>query len=66
MFAFYDAGRVTSRAGAAVCRLTVPKRAWLSGVGAGFGAAGVRVEFGFRANDIPESRQILVRFSPTF
>ena len=32
----------------------------------GFGAAGLRVEFGFRANDIPDSRQILVRFSPTF
>ena len=57
VFLFYDAGRVTGAA--------APK-AWLNGVGLGFGAAGVRVEFGFRANDIPESRQILVRFSPTF
>jgi outer membrane protein assembly factor BamA len=57
VFLFYDAGRVTGA--------TAPK-SWLNGVGLGFGAAGVRIEFGFRANDIPESRQILVRFSPTF
>jgi outer membrane protein assembly factor BamA len=59
VFAFYDAGRVTSR-------LTSTSPSWLRGVGVGVGAAGVRVEFGFRANDIPHSRQILVRFSPTF
>ena len=57
VFAFYDAGRVTNGTTNGV---------WLRGVGAGFGGAGVRVEFGFRANDIPRSRQILVRFSPTF
>ena len=57
VFLFYDAGRVTGPA--------APK-SWLNGVGFGLGAAGVRVEFGFRANDIPQSRQILVRFSPTF
>ena len=56
VFVFYDAGRVTNSEASR----------WLRGVGAGFGAAGVRIEFGFRANDIPESRQILVRFSPTF
>lgn len=57
VFVFYDAGKVTGDA--------APKT-WLNGVGFGFGAAGVRLEFGFRANDIPESRQILLRFSPTF
>jgi hypothetical protein len=58
VFAFYDAGRVTSP-------LTTSSP-WLNGVGVGFGAGGVRVEVGFRANAIPRSRQILVRFSPTF
>jgi outer membrane protein assembly factor BamA len=53
--AFFDAGRVSNGA-----------KEWLRGVGAGVGVAGVRVEFGFRADDIPRSRQILVRFSPTF
>jgi hypothetical protein len=59
VFVFYDAGRVTS---------PVPPstRDWLRGIGVGLGGGGLRVEFGFRANDIPDSRQILVRFSPTF
>lgn len=57
VFTFYDAGRVTGP--------TAPRN-WLNGVGAGFGMFGVRVEFGFRATDVPESRQILVRWSPTF
>jgi outer membrane protein assembly factor BamA len=58
--AFYDAGRVTGSfdPGAA--------SRWLNGVGFGIGAGGVRVEFGFRADDIPKSRQILLRLSPTF
>jgi outer membrane protein assembly factor BamA len=59
-FVFYDAGRVTS----AQASSSGPD--WLRGVGVGLGAGGVRVEFGFRANDVPRSRQILVRFSPTF
>ena len=58
--AFYDAGRVTGA-------LDSPTSSdWLNGVGFGLGVAAVRVEFGFRADDIPRSRQILVRFSPTF
>ena len=57
VFLFYDAGRVTG--------IDAPKK-WLNGVGFGVGAGGVRLEFGFRANDIPESRQILLRYSPTF
>ena len=39
---------------------------WLTGLGGGVSVASIRVEFGFRANDIPQSRQILVRFGPTF
>jgi outer membrane protein assembly factor BamA len=57
VFVFYDAGRVTGD--------TAPKQ-WLRGVGIGAGVGGVRLEIGFRANDIPRSRQILLRFSPTF
>jgi outer membrane protein assembly factor BamA len=59
VFVFYDAGRMTSP-------VSPSTRDWLRGVGVGLGAFGLRVEFGFRANDIPESRQILVRYSPTF
>ena len=57
LFVFCDAGRVTGPAA---------RSDWLRGVGFGVGAGGVRLEFGFRANDIPKSRQILLRFSPTF
>jgi hypothetical protein len=57
VFVFYDAGRVTGDPAA---------RDWLRGIGFGVGAGGVRLEIGFRANDIPRSRQILLRFSPTF
>ena len=59
VFVCYDAGRVTSPVASSTSN-------WLRGVGAGLGAGGLRVEFGFRADDIPRSRQILVRFSPTF
>ena len=57
VFVFYDAGRVTGKSAPHV---------WQRGVGFGVGGGGVRLEFGFRVNDIPASRQILVRFSPTF
>jgi len=57
IFAFYDVGRVGGVA---------TSNRWLNGIGLGVGVAGVRVEFGFRANAIPQSRQILVRFSPSF
>jgi outer membrane protein assembly factor BamA len=67
VFAFYDAGRVSSpQPDPRALVLTAPGARWLRGVGAGVGAGGIRVEFGFRADDIPQSRQILVRFSPTF
>jgi outer membrane protein assembly factor BamA len=69
VFVFYDAGRARlpiPDPRELSTGLRVPDRGWLRGVGVGAGAGGVRVEFGFRANDIPRSRQILVRFSPTF
>ena len=57
VFAFYDAGKLSGG----------PQPSdWLNGVGGGVGFGGLRVEFGFRADAIPKSRQILVRFSPTF
>lgn len=71
VFVFYDAGRVTGPTLdpldlATAATLTAPGHTWLRGVGAGVGLGPVRVEFGFRVDDIPRSRQILVRFSPTF
>jgi outer membrane protein assembly factor BamA len=69
VFVFYDAGRVTSPVPDRLDPFTgvsAPGGGWLRGVGVGAGAAGLRVEFGFRADAIPRSRQILVRFSPTF
>lgn len=69
VFVFYDAGRVTSRTPDPqdlASRATAPDSGWLRGAGFGAGAGNLRVEFGFRTNAIPRSRQILVRFSPTF
>jgi hypothetical protein len=34
--------------------------------GFGLGLTALRIEFGFRTNDIPRSRQILLRLGPTF
>jgi outer membrane protein assembly factor BamA len=68
VFVFYDAGRVTSPVASlrSAADATPAGPEWLRGIGVGLGGGGLRVEFGFRANDIPRSRQILVRFSPTF
>jgi hypothetical protein len=56
---FYDAGRV----GRPLIESTA---SWLNGVGLGLEIAFFRIEVGFRASDIPSSRQILVRLDPTF
>ena len=58
VFAFYDAGRITRRG--------APTPPWQNGVGFGFGSGDFRIEFGYRANDIPGSLQVLVRMSPSF
>jgi hypothetical protein len=39
---------------------------WLKGVGVGLEIGDVRLEFGWRLNDIPDSFQVLFRLSPTF
>ena len=56
---FFDAGRVDRPIGSSTTE-------WLNGIGAGLQAGPIRVEFGYRLNDIPKSRQILVRLGPTF
>ena len=62
--AFFDAGRVTSRP-----TLTTPSPAdagWLKGVGFGVGIADIRVDFGYRTDDIPGSLQVLLRLGRSF
>jgi len=69
VFVFYDTGRLRlpkPDPRELSTGLRAPDPGWLHGIGVGAGAGGFRVEFGFRAKDIPRSRQILVRFSPTF
>jgi hypothetical protein len=55
----FDAGRVQHPIGGS-------STDWLRGTGLGIQTGPIRVEFGFRLNDIPDSRQILVRLGPTF
>ena len=56
---FFDAGRVRRPFDGTTAE-------WLRGIGLGLQTGPFRVEFGFRLNDIPGSRQILVRLGPTF
>jgi hypothetical protein len=56
---FFDAGRVERPIGAS-------SSDWLRGTGIGLQTGPLRVDFGFRLNDIPDSRQILVRLGPVF
>jgi len=60
LFGFYDVGRVSPLPGATV---SAP---WLNGVGWGIGIGDVRVDFGYKANDIPGSLQVLVRLGRGF
>jgi hypothetical protein len=39
---------------------------WLNGIGFGFGFGGLRVDFGYKLDDIPSSLQVLLRFGRTF
>jgi surface antigen-like variable number repeat protein len=55
--AFFDAGRA-SPAG-----LAAP---WLKGVGFGVAVSDLRVDFGYRLDDVPSSLQVLLRFSRSF
>jgi hypothetical protein len=55
--AFFDLGR------AAPAGVDAP---WLKGVGWGVGVGDMRVDFGYRLDDVPGSLQVLFRFSRTF
>jgi hypothetical protein len=55
--AFFDLGRA-ARAG------TDPP--WLKGVGWGIAVSELRVDFGYRLDDVPSSLEVLLRFSRTF
>ena len=59
LIGFYDLGRVTGP-------LDGSRSDWLQGTGFGLALWSLRIDFGFRANDIPQSRQVLVRLGPTF
>jgi outer membrane translocation and assembly module TamA len=39
---------------------------WLTGLGVGFAVGDLRLDFGWRADNVPDSLQVLVRFGPTF
>ena len=58
VFGLFDAGRVTSPG-----RADAP---WLNGVGIGLGAGGVRLDFGYKLDNVPSSLQVTVRFGRTF
>ncbi|HXI30982.1 MAG TPA: POTRA domain-containing protein [Vicinamibacterales bacterium] len=55
--AFFDAGRATPAG------VDAP---WLKGVGWGVAVADIRVDFGYRLDDVPSSLQVLLRFSRSF
>ncbi len=56
---FFDAGRTTTT--------MRPDSPWLRGVGFGFGLGDVvRLDFGYKADAIPSSPQVLLRFGRTF
>jgi hypothetical protein len=57
--AFVDAGRVYRP-------LAGSTEEWLKGIGVGLEMGDVRLEFGWRLNDIPGSLQVLFRLGPTF
>ena len=55
---FLDLGRVSAP--------LVGRTAWMKGIGVGLGLGDLRLDFGWRADDVPKSFQMLVRFGPTF
>jgi hypothetical protein len=56
---FFDFGRVYQPVDPA-------RDGWMRGLGVGLAVGDLRVDFGWRADDIPGSLQLLVRFGPTF
>ena len=61
LLGFYDAGRVAFRQGPPSSDAT-----WLKGVGWGVGVGDVRIDFGYKLDDVPGSLQVLLRFGRTF
>jgi hypothetical protein len=59
LFGLYDVGRASPSAATA----SAP---WLNGVGWGIGIGDVRVDFGYKVDEIPGSLQVLVRLSRGF
>jgi outer membrane translocation and assembly module TamA len=57
--AFFDTGRVWHP-------IDNTRDDWLNGIGLGVELGDVRVEFGWRLDDIPSSLQVLVRLRQTF
>jgi Surface antigen variable number repeat len=62
---FFDTGRVAIRQHARLDLQAEPPH-WLNGVGFGVAAGGVRVDFGYKLDDVPSSLQVLLRFGRTF
>jgi hypothetical protein len=62
---FFDVGRASLRR----TQDGVPPPAqpdWMKGVGFGIGMGDVRLDFGYKLDDIPSSFQFLLRFVRTF
>jgi hypothetical protein len=59
---FLDVGRVYRP----VTGIATSSGEWLTGLGVGLGIGDLRIDFGWRADDIPRSLQIIARFGPTF
>lgn len=57
--AFFDMGRVFRPIGSTT-------EEWLKGIGVGLKAGGLRLDFGWRVDDVPGSLQVLFRLEPTF
>jgi hypothetical protein len=64
LLGFFDAGRTWRRHSSASA--AVPGSAWLKGVGWGIGLGAVRIDFGYKLDDVPKSLQVLLRFGHTF
>jgi hypothetical protein len=64
---FFDAGRVTHRQDPGRTAGSRPEDPpWLNGVGFGFAAGGVRLDFGYKLDAVPGSLQVLLRFGRSF
>jgi outer membrane protein assembly factor BamA len=63
---FFDAGRVYRPALTVEGPILGSRSDWLKGIGVGLEAGDVRLDFGWRLDDIPRSLQVLLRFTRPF